>query len=316
MNSCRSRQAFTLVELLVVIAIIGVLVALLLPAVQAAREASRRTKCQNQLRQLALAVHNYHDTLQTLPAGSVKTNETSWHVHILPFFEQTTLYERFTFNAGNYIDTDFGSLMERRCGESFTRVGTYLCPSSPIDKMVVGGNSNTLADEQIGPSKLIPYTTHYYGVMGPKGTSIEGKDYVIRPATCSNEHGCFSTQGVFDCNETYRLADIKDGTANTLMLGEISRHTPEYGSRFRAWMRGCDNISGTSWIAGCKNVAVAINTPGHSKFNDIAFSSHHPRGANFALADASVRMLADSIDLGLYKAAASRNGAESRGPLD
>jgi len=309
----RPCHGFTLVELLVVIAIIGVLVALLLPAVQSAREASRRTKCQNQLRQIGLALHNYHDTLQTLPAGALTSNETSWHVFVLPFMEQTPLFEQFSFKAGKYTATDFGSLMERRCGESLKRVDTYLCPSATTQRMVVGpAPTNYISDEQIGPNKLVPYTAHYYGVMGPKGASVEGGNYELRPATCSSEHGCFGAQGVFDVNRAYRFAEIIDGTSSTLMLGEISRHTTQTGSRFRSWMRGCNN----DWMSGCKNVAVSINTPGHSKFNDIAFSSHHPAGANFALADASVRLLSDSVDFGAYKAAASRNGRESRSVIE
>src|SRR6478752_6950848 len=94
------RRAFTLVELLVVIAIIGVLVALLLPAVQAAREAARRMKCQNNLKQVSLAWHNYHDSMGSLPSGCNSTNDLNWTVFILPYIEQRGLYEKFVFTSG------------------------------------------------------------------------------------------------------------------------------------------------------------------------------------------------------------------------
>src|SRR6188474_2683919 len=94
------RRAFTLVELLVVIAIIGVLVALLLPAVQAAREAARRMSCSNNLKQLSLALHNYEDTHKTLPPAGIDSNQMSWTVLLLPYMEQKPLYDQFNFNKG------------------------------------------------------------------------------------------------------------------------------------------------------------------------------------------------------------------------
>src|ERR1700704_1333018 len=105
-RSLSHRRGFTLVELLVVIAIIGVLVALLLPAVQAAREAARRIKCQNNLKQIGIGLHNYHDTIGCFPPGATKSNTTSWHVHVLPFMEQKNLYDQFDFSAGAYTSNN------------------------------------------------------------------------------------------------------------------------------------------------------------------------------------------------------------------
>src|SRR6059036_1967376 len=107
------RSAFTLVELLVVIAIIGVLVALLLPAVQAAREAARRAQCSNNLKQLSLALHNYENTHNTLPPAGIDSNQMSWTVLLLPFFEQQALYDQFNFNKGSWNSFNRITLVQR-----------------------------------------------------------------------------------------------------------------------------------------------------------------------------------------------------------
>src|SRR5687768_241506 len=96
-----ARSGFTLVELLVVVAIIGILIALLLPAVQAAREAARRTQCNNNLKQIGLALHGYHDTYKLLPAGSYDNNELSWHVYVLPYLERAELFEQFDLDTNS-----------------------------------------------------------------------------------------------------------------------------------------------------------------------------------------------------------------------
>jgi prepilin-type N-terminal cleavage/methylation domain-containing protein len=295
------RRGFTLVELLVVIAIIGVLVALLLPAVQAAREASRRTRCQNNLRQIAIALSNYHDTFKCFPPGGISTNETSWTVLVLPFLEQKNLYEQFDFSKGGYTSNSHVN----RNALALNRMDGYICPTSPIQKMQLGGSHHENLGEVI--SGQIPYTTHYYGVMGPKGTNpTTGGAYEQRS---SGSHGGFGTQGMFDCNGDTRLAEVTDGTSNTFLVGEISWFNQQTGTRYRSWMRGCDN----DWSAGSRNVAAGINTPSFAIFNDIAFGSEHAgNGANFCLVDSSVRFIPQSIDFGVYKSAASRDGGESK----
>ncbi len=122
-SESRKLRGFTLVELLVVIAIIGILIALLLPAVQAAREAARRSQCSNNLKQIGLALHNYHDTMNVFPPGSINgNNELGWTVFILPYIEQSALYDQVNFNqaARGNIDST----------EARTRIETYLCPSA------------------------------------------------------------------------------------------------------------------------------------------------------------------------------------------
>src|SRR6187551_794481 len=152
------RRAFTLVELLVVIAIIGVLVALLLPAVQSAREASRRIKCSNNLKQIGLAMHNYHDTHLAFPAGARVLNNLSWNVFILPHLEQQALYSQCdqgtgAFNGGTNQEGPNKNIL------AVTRLNAYLCPSSVVNIVATHPSSLLLDGRRT-------FAKHYFGVMG------------------------------------------------------------------------------------------------------------------------------------------------------
>jgi prepilin-type N-terminal cleavage/methylation domain-containing protein/prepilin-type processing-associated H-X9-DG protein len=299
------RRAFTLVELLVVIAIIGVLVALLLPAVQAAREAARRMTCQNHIKQITLAAQNYHDTHRQLPAGCIVSNGLGWHVLILPFIEQQNLYQKFDFTSpGDHLAN--GQVGRGQLG--FTKIKFYLCPSSQAERMMTPAPPNNMhaPDQMNGVS---PYTTHYYVNMGPKGQSVDGNTYELR----NTGQGGFALQGVCDIESKYGLKDVTDGTAFTFMMGENSRHVAAEGSRFRNWVRGCQNA--TDHICGCRNFVNGINflnVPSATPFNDYSMGSHHPGGANFSMCDGAVKFVSQSVDLGVYKSTASRNGNEPR----
>ncbi len=317
----RKRQAFTLVELLVVIAIIGVLVALLLPAVQAAREAARRSSCGNKMRQLAIGLHNHHDTMGNFPAGAEHdvypkpnpTNSTttlrgtSWIVRILPFIEQQNLYDKYRF------DLTYSDPINATVGE--TIVPTLYCPSGPDPKKHYDGNTNL--------TKAV--TTHYYGVMGPAGDANPTNHvfngitipYTVGDATSNqtwSAHGILShyreTSGSASTNRLVRIADVVDGTSNTLMLAERSMHLPPGQSNdYRTWIRGNSGGSGA-----CKTVVYPINSTfynGSTNFNKISFGSNHPAGCHFALGDASVKFIPETIDLALYLVLASLNGGEN-----
>lgn len=205
------------------------------------------------------------------------------------------LYNQFNLNATSYLTNEALAVNNR--------IAVFLCPSSSADRMQLGGANNVDAPEEI--NGVAPYTTHYYGVMGPIGTNpTTGQAYQW---TNAPPYGGFALQGVFQQNFDVRLTDITDGTSNTLAIGEMSWTDPVNGTRYRSWLRGCDT---TPVCAGCKNVSVAINTPGDGTFMNMAFGSQHPGGANFALADGSVRFLVQTVPLGTYLAAASKDGGE------
>ena len=151
------RRGFTLVELLVVIAIIGILVALLLPAIQAAREAARRTQCNNNLKQVGVALHNYHDTYKVLPPGGLAGNpRLSWNVLILPFIEQQALHALVNFEANTVV----------------ARHDVYATLQAHPDRNGAGVHlSSAVRTKRFENGSTTVYTTHYYGVMGPKGTN-------------------------------------------------------------------------------------------------------------------------------------------------
>ncbi|MCB9953315.1 MAG: DUF1559 domain-containing protein [Planctomycetaceae bacterium] len=287
------RRGFTLIELLVVIAIIAVLIALLLPAVQQAREAARRSQCKNNLKQIGLALHNYHDVYSTFPMGATRITEgLSWHVAILPQMEQAPLYDKFEFGSTTMTPNDdrwdqTTNLPHCR----FSPMPIYLCPSG----------TQVVADDNAAN-----YTTHYYGVAGPTG---------INPATgaaysenTSGSHGGFSREGLFTFGEVRRMRDITDGTSTTLAVGEIS-WTKRNGNntRYRSWTRGGQL---NSHLAGAKNVAQQINADYTALFNDMSFGSNHVGGAQFLMGDGAVRFLSENIDYNLLLSLASIGGGE------
>ncbi|MEX0793530.1 MAG: DUF1559 domain-containing protein [Pirellulaceae bacterium] len=284
---------FTLVELLVVITIIGVLVALLLPAVQQAREAARRMSCNNNLKQLSLAMHNYHDTYHGFPPSGVDGGRSHgiW-IRTAPFFEQGSVYDQYDF-----LQTWRDNLPLARQAE----MSVLRCPSGPHIE-------TTLASEQPCQS------THYYGNSGPIGlNSTTGQDYA-RDTTRENvaSFGEVGDAGLFKLRGGIGLAQITDGSSNTIMLGELSWKDYRF---YRAWNRGLHWTSGGLYMATTKNyrypINIGVNNPSFTMVaNNGGYGSHHPGGANFGFADGSVRFMAETIDMETYLAVASRNGGE------
>jgi prepilin-type N-terminal cleavage/methylation domain-containing protein len=310
MSSRRPRRAFTLIELLVVVAIIAVLVGLLLPAVQKTREAAAKTRCQNNLHQIGVALHHFHDVRGSLPRAGERRTELSWHVYVLPYLEQDNLFRQFPLTVGAYTAAGKNNPL------GLTRVAAYLCPTSPAQRVPNGPNDSVHGPELVGGE--YPFTTHYYAVYGAKGPNpVTGADY---PWSDPNPaHGGFSSNGMFERDTTggaagrdedpgVRLTDVADGASNTLMVGELSWVNRVTGTRYRTWLRGCD---GNNVCAGAKNVANAINTPSIALFNDMAFGSQHLGGTHFCFGDGSVRFVRDTLPLTTYRALASRNGGEA-----
>ncbi len=285
-----ARAGVSIVELLVSIGVIGVLLALLLPAVADSREAARRTQCSNHLKQIGLALHNYHDAHRIYPPGALFSNELSWHVFILPQLDQANLHSQFDFNEGQYWSTTPNN---KNNPHGLFRVNEYLCPSGTVER------SQTSLDKVADAHS---WTTHYYGIMGPRGEKPSGGEYRL-----ISGFGPFGDQGLLSAGSHKKHADITDGSSNTFVVGEISWKD---ANGYRTWVRG---VNGNP-IGGCKNVFTSIGQTffdNGSGFNDISLGSEHPGGTQVLMGDGSVRYLADTIDLITYKAAASIDGEET-----
>lgn len=303
------RGAFTLVELLVVIAIIGVLVALLLPAVQAAREAARRMQCTNHLRQLSLSLHNFHDVNGTFPKQTSPGGATgvSWLCLVLPYIEQKSLADQVQPTLASYAS---GQNANRILGRY--KIPGFYCPS------YVEQRSGSNIDDITGFGNA--YGTHYVGNMGPISTSSTNTAYNYNPST----QGLLACDGILPFHPTIitanptnpegvRIAMVTDGTSNTLMVFEVAWKGLELSpGSYRSWIRG---ISWNGDSTGAKNIQNAMNTVrynGSSNFNSTSLGSNHPAGCNLGMADGSVRFLSKNIDLNLVLLPlASRAGGES-----
>ena len=309
------RRGFTLVELLVVIAIIGILVGLLLPAVQAAREAARRMQCSNNVKQVALASHNYESTFKSFPSGGIvsytpaaqaalnATNfcttgldrtQAPWLVLILPFVEETNLYQKFDmtkrFTGSSNIPGDAPN-----AALFSTNMKKYQCPSDPNSQSTVN-NSNYLGVQGGGPPT---------GVGAPP---------------CSTQAGqrVFFQNGVIYANSKTRFGDITDGTTNVFLVGE-SRYMPTpnmRGDGFHAGWSSCLKADSAFAVPATFAAAVLqINAqkecgPGIADcFNFVSrlFGSKHTGGCQFGLCDGSIQFVSQSIDITTYRQMAIRN---------
>jgi prepilin-type N-terminal cleavage/methylation domain-containing protein len=301
------RRGFTLIELLVVIAIIGMLIALLLPAVQKVREAANRTRCQNNLKQIALAVHGYHDVHNLFPANGSKFNlansgtgtmSTSWSflARSLPFLEQGNLHRE-----GN-VDT--ASLL----GNTLTGVTlpVFLCPSDPKDPALNNNRANDwITGKPIG-------LTNYKGVSGSNWcwgdfpfAGTNGSCDVFYQGGTGRGDGIFYRTDIIHPIDISRLTD---GASNTFMIGE---DVPEFNG-WAAWPYA-NTAVGTCGIPPNINLDAKYgkaNGENGAWTNTFSFRSRHPGGLQFACADGSVRFIMQSMPLATYRALASIQGGE------
>jgi prepilin-type N-terminal cleavage/methylation domain-containing protein len=282
-----ARRGFTLVELLVVIAIIGMLVALLLPAVQAAREAARASQCKNNLKQLGLALQNHHDTFGRLPAGwTANVPDGSpgwgWMVDILPQLEQRNLSETL-------INLKLPITHAANQAARETVIPTLLCPSDPAPKQFLigqdgGGNGSANIDQ--GSTLFLVGRSNYPAAFG----TLEIEDV---PA---------QGDGAFYFLSRTRFADITDGLSNTILVGER-------GSRLGGSL--WQGVIPTASEALPRILATGDHTPNHPNHHFDDFTSYHPAGVHFVLADGSVHRLNDSIPLNIYQSLLTRSGGEA-----
>jgi prepilin-type N-terminal cleavage/methylation domain-containing protein len=294
MNAVRRRCGFTLVELLVVIAIIGILVALLLPAVQSAREASRRASCTNNLKQLALAVHNYHDTFNYIPVSMSWNTATppqhrGWIVAALPFFERTDLFDEFAQYAFEVRHANLERVRQ-------TMLPILQCPSDGT------GFNKQLSDKQAqwdNPPVFVA-VTNYKGVIGDPNMGDGG-------VGSTDTHGGSPNNGLFwrmSFMHPVNFGQITDGLSNTLMIGE---DVPKFNYHSAWFFSNGDYCS-------CHRPLNFFAKPAPTSFGtwprDMGFRSQHANVVQFALADGSVHALRDNIDHTQYRALCTRAGGE------
>lgn len=303
-----NRRGFTLVELLVVIAIIGILIALLLPAVQAAREAARRMQCTNNLKQFGLAMHSYHASFGFFPAGTtidytdpdscgVDCRGTACYISLLPFFEEAVVGEIYDYDVSNGWAGQTGAAATRLYD---TRIHIYVCPS------------------QTEQSSCKP-RRDYFGITGGKTLKSPGW------------RGDIFEDGVMYMNSFTKIRDITDGTAGTLAVGE-SVHPSRWGYGAKSEADGNDGCVGgpaTWWFGGAtlKNnpdsfssgrILRSTQNPINSNVlciapnedNGVPCGSKHPGGANFLFCDGHVDFIDEAIDWSLYQDLSTRAGGE------
>lgn len=322
------RSGFTLVELLVVIAIIGVLIALLLPAVQQAREAARRMQCSNNLKQQGLGLHTFHDTYRRMPPGSANdltpfgTATTanwgvSWMGYLMPFIELGNAFDQANLTSGaGYNSTAIQNTLGNAAGET-PKFDVYVCPSSPMDHV----------------SALAPFAmvSDYVGISG----AINGFGGTVAPAGVdqfysSSYYGAATVNGVLHFNSQTRFGDITDGTSNTMAVSEVGNYLwkdaatkfdfrPSGRHGFYMGSKGSDTKpvvpnSGTGRAFSLSSMRYKIN-PGKSQYfsgtaasgvyiesgytsggANTPLTSAHPGGVQATLCDGSVRFIAETID--------------------
>jgi len=300
------RRGFTLVELLVVIAIIGILIALLLPAVQAAREAARRSQCTNNLKQLSLGLINYESAHRTLPPTAILANHACWVLLVSPFIEQQTLYSQYNFS------TDYNTASNFAVATNY--VDAFFCPSDAVE-----ADRRTIDTAGEASGGKVCWTWHYYGIAGPQGTNNYKSPAVAYTCTTATTYGNYCQDGAMPFPTPVKLADILDGTSNTYLLGEVSWTsgvTPA-STNGHAYNRGLYyNASGPICLVyGSKNITYPLNSRATNTPNDIVFGSNHPGGAQFSLVDGSARFVSQTIDWAVYMAMGSRAGSEATSGL-
>lgn len=310
------RRGFTLIELLVVIAIIAVLIALLLPAVQQAREAARRSSCKNNLKQLGLAIHNYHDSFNVFPGNITESpvafRNASWFTMVLPYIDQASGYAMMQFSGTNFSNQGAPPNLNWSVIQQL-RVPILNCPSSVLP--IVRSQSTNSATQALGaPATLTYQVADYSGVAGgyylPKTTTVPSGG-VWTGYGWDHQVGVIVNlgPGVSPRN----LAKLTDGSSNTLAVGEHSSYTIRDSDKVKvdarstnwaggAWGNGPGNHAWLGWSLAVTVPRYGINYNGPGYGHEIPYGGHtgfrssHTGGAQALLADGSVRFLSENIN--------------------
>jgi prepilin-type N-terminal cleavage/methylation domain-containing protein/prepilin-type processing-associated H-X9-DG protein len=308
------RRGFTLIELLVVIAIIAILIALLLPAVQQAREAARRSSCKNNLKQIGLALHNYHDTYNTFPPGNITMGDCcgtpsliNWAISILPNLDQANLQRKYNFNLTNEDPSNLAILQ--------SPLPVYNCPSDI--------NAGRLERPASGPGSGKQWAMSSYRGMGGVGWTTSGYAYrrqwdssdILNTKATTAKRGMLHWCGAVKNKGRFRpvsFRDVTDGPSNTLFVGEY--HTQTTVRRGTFW-----GYTYTSFVLSAATPESRTLIPdfslcasqGDSNPCKRAWGSLHSGGAiNFLMGDGAVRNIAPNINVNLFTALASIQGGE------
>ncbi|WP_262025006.1 DUF1559 domain-containing protein [Blastopirellula sp. J2-11] len=310
----KNRTGFTLVELLVVIAIIGVLIALLLPAVQQAREAARRMSCTNNLKQLGLALHNYHDVNKRLPIGTGQVtavwqgtgNHGSWLVRLLPFVEQTNVYDRLDKSDVDLSTTANGDPLYQ------VVIRDFICPSDDHDGTWTGSQGYPATQKRavanysasMGSQNNSPCGTHnnFFGT----GPDVRNDEDFGNLAKLSGVIGHRAVAAAFK--------DITDGLSNTIALGEVRPKCSNHVRR--GWLAANSLYTGTgiainfNTCEGTPGSGTGCNQHVNQWGASQGFKSIHPGGCNFVFCDGSVHFVSETIDMVNYQRLGDRRDGQ------
>jgi len=314
------RSAFTLIELLVVIAIIAILIALLVPAVQKVRAAAARTQCQNNLKQLGLATHGFHDSIKHFPVGTHDDDNRSygWRTWILPYIEQGPLYDQMVA-AGLWIPPNLGGgkngtnvdgISNSEISSSATalqdlcktKLSVFICPSDSLPDIYTNGNY-----------PKANYCANLGTVVGNITNCADGN------ARGNVQTGMFMMSNENDNTWVTKMKSIQDGTSNTILFGEITESenvkNANNEANYPIWAGGnpnggCNGLANAGAVLRFVDTNYFINRRTGAESN-MSFGSKHGAGANFVFADGSVRFLDQSIDVAAYRAMGTRDGGEA-----
>ena len=317
------KNGFTLVELLVVIAIIGVLIGLLLPAVQSAREAARRMKCSSNLKQIALACQAYSTfNVEAFPPGNGMRKypngkeegaiNHSFAVFILPYIEQQVLYDSIDFT----ISSRDMYYQNPRPAALKTVIPLYYCPSYQRE---------VFCEEEIYYKYGALWT--YNGVGGvirsqEELSAKQGEPYIVSPTVSGGTHGDLPDNGMFGWMKAVKISMVSDGLSNTLLASEYIQKDSKgaystQAGNVRPWVLGANEDRG---MYAFKIIRYEIDAPydrigDNVPFNHLPMGSDHPDGVNASKADGSVEFLNKNIDVAVYKAMGTRNGGSPENGL-